>query len=77
MLHCIFDPEQFLKRLCDGDKICSAFADKAVRLWLLCPSFQRGAQEEIPCGHTLLDGSGGHFQATIWHRGEGNSEGYF
>lgn len=47
-----------------------AFADQAVRLRLLCPSFQRGAQEEVPRGHTVLDGTRGHLQTTVWDRGE-------
>lgn len=46
------------------------FADQAVRLWLLCPSFQRGAQEEVPGGHALLDGARGHLETTVRDRGE-------
>lgn len=49
------------------------FTDQAVRLWLLCPSFQRGAQEEVPGGHALLDGPRGHLETTVWDRGEGDT----
>lgn len=53
--------------------VCVRFADQAVRLWLLCPSFQRGAQEEVPGGHALLDGTGGHLETTVWDRGKGDT----
>lgn len=51
-----------------GDaRVMCVLADQAVRLWLLCPSVQRGSQEEVPGGHALLDGAGGHLQVTVRH----------
>lgn len=46
------------------------FTDQAIRFWLLCPSFQRGTQEEVPRGHTLLDGTRGHLKITLRDWGE-------
>lgn len=46
------------------------FTDQAIRFWLLCPSFQRGTQEEVPRGHTLLDGTRGYLKITLRDWGE-------
>lgn len=54
----------------DNNQICSVPTDQAVRLWLLCPSVQRGAQEEVSGGHALLDGTRGHLTVTLRHGGK-------
>lgn len=54
--------------------ICSFFLlllqDKAIRLWILCSDQQRHPKKEVTSWNSILDGSRGHLQNPIWHRGK-------
>lgn len=44
--------------------------DKTVWLWLLCPSFKRGAKKEVIGWNAILDGTWAHLKTALWARGE-------
>lgn len=44
--------------------------DKAIRLWILCSDQQRHPKKEVTSWNSILDGSRGHLQNPIWHRGK-------
>lgn len=54
----------------EGLSLFLDFSDKIVRLWVLRPSVEGGAQEEVSGGDAVLDGAGGDIPPALRHRGE-------
>ena len=50
--------------------VCGVFAGETVRFWVLCPSDCGASSQEITGRHAILDGSRGHQEAELRHRGQ-------